>query len=102
MKTEEIDNKIITLFSSDEEKEIVFNLIKGHIELMPKVYRKRNSNWSIVSDLTFYGRGYSVSVCSALGVEPNSYEWKKEDLENLESYQDYLELLKNMWEWLDR
>ena len=81
MKTEEIGSTLITTFSSDEEKEIVFNLIKRHIELMPKVYRKRNSNWSIVSDLTFNGRGYSFSICSALSVDPYGYEWKKEDLE---------------------
>ncbi|MDD7591524.1 MAG: hypothetical protein PUJ92_00775 [Bacilli bacterium] len=85
-ETEEIGSTIITTFSSDEEKEIVFNLIKRHIELMPKVYRKRNSNWIIVSDLTFYGRGYSFSICSALSVDPNGYEWKKEDLEKLESF----------------
>ena len=102
MHTEEIGNNLITTFSSDEEQETVFNLIKNHIKLMPKVYRKRYPNWSIVSDLTFYGRGYSFSVCSALSVDPNGYEWKKEDLENLESYQDCLKLLKNMYEWLDR
>ena len=78
MHTEEIGSILITTFSSDEEREFIFNLIKRHIELIPKVYRKRNCNWSIVSDLTFYGRCYSVSVCSALVVDPNGYEWEVE------------------------
>ena len=73
------NNEIVTEFSSDEEKETVFDLIKNHIELMPKVYRKRYPNWVIVSDLTFNGRGYSVSICRALGVNPYSYKWEVED-----------------------
>ena len=73
------DNEIVTIFSSDEEKEAVFNLIKNHIELMPKVYRIGYPNWCIVSDVTFNGRGYSVSICLALGVNPDSYEWEVED-----------------------
>ena len=72
-------NEIITTFSSDEEKETVFNLIKNHIKLMPKVYRKRYPNWVIVSDLTFNGRGYSESICRALGVNPYSYKWEVEE-----------------------
>lgn len=73
------DDKINTTFSSDEEKETVFELIKNHIELMPKVYRKRYPNWCIVGDLIFCGRGYSESICEALGVNPYDYEWKKEE-----------------------
>ena len=72
------NNEIATTFSSDEEKETVFRLIKNHIELMPKVYRKRNCNWCIVSDLTFNGRGYSESICRSLGVDPDGYEWEVE------------------------
>lgn len=72
------DDKINTTFSSSEEKETVFKLIKNHIELMPKVYRKRYPNWVIVSDLTFNGRGYSESICRALGVNPYGYEWEVE------------------------
>lgn len=79
MKTFYNENKeIITTFSSDEEKETVFKLIKNHIELMPKVYRKRYPNWFIVSDLTFNGT-YSESICKALGVNPYGYEWEVEE-----------------------
>ena len=45
------NNEIITKFSSEEEKETVFNLIKRHIELMPKVDRKRYRNWVFVKNL---------------------------------------------------
>ena len=73
------NNEIVTTFSSEEEKETVFNLIKNHISLMPKVYRKRYVNWVIVKDLTYHGSGYSMSICSALGVDPYGYKWEVEE-----------------------
>ena len=76
MKTFYNENReIVTTFSSDEEKDIVFRLIKRHIEFMPKKYRKDYTNWCIISDLTFHGKGYSISICKALGVDPDGYEW---------------------------
>lgn len=69
-------NEIVATFSSDEEKETVFNLIKNHIELMPKAYRKRYVNWVMVSDLTHNGSGYSQSICKALGVNPQGKKWE--------------------------
>lgn len=75
------NNEIVTIFSSDEEKKTVFNLIKNHIDLMPKTYRKRYVNWVMVSDLTHNGSGYSASICRALGVSPNGFKWEvKEDV----------------------
>lgn len=70
------NNEIVTTFSSEEEKETVFNLIKNHISLMPKVYRKRYVNWVIVKHLTHNGSGYSESICQALGVEPYGKKWE--------------------------
>lgn len=70
------NNEIVTTFSSEEEKETVFNLIKNHIELMPKAYRKRYVNWVMVGDLTHNGSGYSQSICQALGVSPNGFKWE--------------------------
>lgn len=79
MKTYYNENKeIITTFSSDEEKETVFNLIKNHIDLMPKVYRKSYVNWVMVRDLTWHGSGYSESICRAFGVDPYGYKWEVE------------------------
>ena len=46
------NNEIVTTFSSEEEKETVFNLIKNHIDLMPKVYGKHYANWVVVRYLT--------------------------------------------------
>lgn len=69
------NNEIVTTFSSEEEKETVFNLIKNHIELMPKTYRKRYVNWVMVADLTHNGSGYSESICKALGVNPQGEKW---------------------------
>lgn len=75
------NNEIVTTFSSEEEKETVFNLIKNHIELMPKTYRKRYVNWVMVADLTHNGSGYSESICKALGISPNGFKWEvKEDV----------------------
>lgn len=70
------NNEIVTTFSSEEEKETVFNLIKNHIELMPKTYRKRYVNWVMVADLTHNGSGYSESICKALGVSPKAFKWE--------------------------
>ena len=70
------NNEIVTTFSSEEEKETVFNLIKNHIDLMPKTYRKRYVNWVMVRDLTHNGSGYSQSICRALGVSPNGFKWE--------------------------
>ena len=75
------NNEIVTTFSSEEEKETVFNLIKNHIDLMPKTYRNRYVNWVMVSDLTHNGSGYSESICRSLGVSPNGFKWEvKEDV----------------------
>ena len=73
------NNEIVTTFSSQEEKETIFKLINNHIELMLKVYRKRNSNWVIVKDLTHNGSGYSESICRALGVDPYGYKWEVQE-----------------------
>lgn len=70
------NNEIVTTFSSEEEKETVFNLIKNHIELMPKAYRNRYVNWIMVADLTHNGSGYSESICKALGINPQGKKWE--------------------------
>ena len=74
------DGFLVTTFSSDEEKETIFELIKNHIYLMPKVYRKRYVNWVMVRDLIHNGMGYSESICRSLGVDPYGYNW--EELKN--------------------
>ena len=76
-----VNNEIVTTFSSEEEKETVFELIKNHIDLMPKGYRKRYFNWVMVRDLTHNGSGYSESICRALGVEPYDYKWEVKENE---------------------
>lgn len=70
------NNEIVTTFSSEEEKETIFKLIKRHIDLMPKVERKRHCNWVFVKKLTYHGSGYSESICRALGVDPYGYKWE--------------------------
>lgn len=66
------DDKVIM---TNEEKELFFNLVKRHLELMPKVYRKRNCNWVVVKHLTWHGCGYSHLICEYLGVDPTGYKW---------------------------
>ena len=68
----------ITVKMSKDEKRMMFNLIGRHIELMPKIYRKRHFNRSIVSDMTCNGSGYSAAICEYLGIDPDGYKWEKQ------------------------
>ena len=73
------DDEVKVTFSSDEEKDIVFLLIKNHIELSPSLYRKAFRNLNFVCDLTNCGICCSESICRALGVNPYGYEWEVEE-----------------------
>ena len=73
------DDEVKVTFSSDEEKDIVFLLIKNHIELSPSLYRKAFRNLNFVCDLTNCGICCSEAICEALGVDPYGYEWVKEN-----------------------
>lgn len=79
MKIKLVESKAQVTFSSEEEKSIIYDLIERHIDLMPKVYRKRNANWMIVADMTSHGRGYSMAICRALDVDPYGIIWTRED-----------------------
>ena len=68
--------KLLQLFQVKKKKETIFKLIKRHIDLMPKVERKRHCNWVFVKKLTYHGSGYSESICRALGVDPYGYKWE--------------------------
>lgn len=68
------DNKVIM---TEEEKDLFIKLVKRHLELMPKVYRKRNSNWIVVQHLTKHGCGYSILICKYLNIDPDSYKWEE-------------------------
>lgn len=67
------------VFESTNEAKLLFNLIRRHINLMPKVYRKRNDNWAIVKQMTNNGCGYSIAICRALNVDPFSKKWEQEE-----------------------
>jgi len=63
----------------DEIKRIELRLLKNHIELMPKVYRKRNTNVSIVQEFLQLGtsqggRSSSYQKCIELGIDPDGKE----------------------------
>ena len=73
------NNEVKVIFSSDEEKDIVFLLIKNHIILSPSLYRKAFRNWVFVGDLTGYEPLYCEAICEALGVNPYGYEWEVEE-----------------------
>lgn len=54
-------------------------ILKNFIENMPKVYRKRNMNFTIVRDILMAGtstagRTSCCKKCIELGIEPYSYE----------------------------
>lgn len=61
---------------TEEEKQLFFNLVRNHLDLMPKVYRKRNCNWVVVRHLTWHGHTYSDLICRYLGIDPSGYEWE--------------------------
>ena len=62
-----------------EEAELFYWLVYRFINLMPKVYRQRNTNRAIVSDLTYHGSTYSGMICEYLGVDPSGYDWLVND-----------------------
>ena len=70
------NNKVVM---TKEEKVLFYELVKRHLELMPKVYRKRHSNWVVVQRLTYHGSTYSGLICEYLGVNPSGYEWRIEN-----------------------
>ena len=61
---------------NEDEKELFIKMIERFLELMPNVYRKRNKNWVVVSEVTYHGKAYSKKICEYLGIESDSYEWK--------------------------
>ena len=63
---------------NEDEKEL---FIERFLELMPNVYRKRNKNWVVVSEVTYHGKTYSKKICEYLGIESDSYEWKSKCIE---------------------
>ena len=73
------DDTAKVTFSSDEEKCIVFLLIKNHIELLPRIYREAFCNWYFISELLNCMRLCSEAICEALGVNPYDYEWEVEE-----------------------
>lgn len=76
------NNDISCKFSSKSERETLFKVIRKHIQLMPKVYRKRNANWVIVKHLLGNGYGVSCAICKALNVEHDSYVWERNNYGN--------------------
>lgn len=67
------DDKVIM---TKKEKELFFNLVERHLDLMPKTYRKAYSNWVIVKHLTYHGSTYSRLICEALNIDPSSHKWE--------------------------
>lgn len=62
-----------------EEEELFYWMVYRFINMMPNVYRKRNTNRAIVSDITYHGSGYSQKICEYLGVDPSGYDWQVND-----------------------
>lgn len=75
-----LENVIETDGSSQDiivEREL--KILRNYISNMPKVYRKRNSNWVIVQDLIMNGTNKagmtsSIAECWRLGIDPYGYE----------------------------
>ena len=68
----------------ESRNDMELRILKNHIELMPKVYRKRNQNWVIVKDLlqamtSKGGRSSSISKCYELGLDPDDYQLENKE-----------------------
>lgn len=78
------------------EKELMlteYRLLQRFIQMQPKTYRKRNTNWVIVrSFLQYYtskqGSTSSRQKCIDLGIDPDAYE--------MESFADYRNEVNNV------
>lgn len=67
------DGKVLM---TKKEKILFFELVERHLDLMPKVYRKRNCNWVVVKNLTWHGSTYSRLICEAVNVDSSSHRWE--------------------------
>ena len=68
------DNRV-----NDIEIACDLQLLRNFVGMMPKTYRKRNSNMTIVGDLLLNGTDHSGSTschskCYELGIRPHGYE----------------------------
>lgn len=60
------------------------DILKNYIQMMPKVYRKRNRNSIVVRDILMYrtstaGHTSCIRKCIELGIDPDGYnfnEWR--------------------------
>ena len=60
------DNKILL---TKEAKILFFELVRRHLDLMPKTYRKYHCNWVVVQNLTWHGSTYSKLICEIIPAE---------------------------------
>ena len=74
---EEAKNYTTIIEITNDECDLMYDLISNHINIMTKVYRKQNKNWHIVSRMTKHGHGFSEDICYRLGVNPDSYRWER-------------------------
>ena len=63
--------------------ELQIDILHNFIEMMPKVYRKRNCNWIVVRDILLYrtttsGKTSCIKKCLELGIDPFGYTFKSE------------------------
>ena len=80
---------------TENEKKILYNIIKNEISLMTKRFRDDNTNWHIVSLLTNQGCGHSVEICKALGVDPSGYVWEKIPTKDVNvDFKEFLKFIK--------
>lgn len=67
------DDKVVM---TKKEKILFFELVRRHLDLMSKTYRKEHSNWVVVQNLTWHGSTYSKLICEAVNVDPSSHKWE--------------------------
>ena len=67
---------------SEMDKNDELRIVKNFLANMPKTYRRRNANWSVVRDILMQGThtaGMTSSMhkCWALGIDPDGYTLDK-------------------------
>lgn len=82
--------KVLTEFAfpSLMRVEDIRRVLVNYIRQMPRAYRRRNANATVVRDIILKGTGYAgfencCTICEAIGCDPMAYEFPEWSLEDM-------------------
>lgn len=90
-----------------EQQEMKLQILSNFISNMPKIYRQRNVNSSVVRDILLRGtnhagQGSCINECVALEIDPDGYDFVKY-IPDIITYKNYslINVSKNNGEYVD-